>query len=87
MELELRKVDLLILIFPLEALRSIKIVGEFYVWYIFFSLFLGGGGGSSCKYLTTLLVFEESRIFWLQCKNVVTYLFSSCSTCVKHIYC
>lgn len=44
MELELRKVDLLIVIFSLEALRSIKIVGEF-MFFIFFLTFFRGGGG------------------------------------------
>lgn len=43
MELELRKVDLLIVIFSLEALRSIKFVGEFMFGIFFLSLFLGGG--------------------------------------------
>lgn len=43
MELELRKVDLLIFIFSLQALRSIKIVGEF-MFGIFFSLFFLRGG-------------------------------------------
>lgn len=62
MELELRKVDLLIVIFSLEALRSIKIVGEF-MFGIFFSLFFEGGGEE--EGVTTLLAFEESRIFWL----------------------
>lgn len=43
MELELRKVDLLIVIFSLEALRSIKIVGEFMFGIFFYLFFLRGG--------------------------------------------
>lgn len=57
---------------------------------IFFLTFFRGGWGEEG------VAANVSQHFWLlknlvysgyNVKNVVTYLFSSCSTCVKHIYC